>query len=77
MTGRTHQIRVHAAHAGCPVLGDRWYGGAEEVFTNDGRSLKVGNLALHACRWAVDADDWPGHVDLTCEPDEPFPLLGE
>ena len=27
-TGRTHQLRVHLAHAGCPVLGDRAYGKA-------------------------------------------------
>lgn len=25
-TGRTHQIRVHCAHAGCSVVGDRLYG---------------------------------------------------
>ncbi|MFI4998616.1 MAG: RluA family pseudouridine synthase [Reyranellales bacterium] len=28
-TGRTHQIRVHCAHAGCPVIGDRLYGKVE------------------------------------------------
>lgn len=27
LTGRTHQIRVHAADSGCPVLGDVLYGG--------------------------------------------------
>src|SRR4029077_7521832 len=27
LTGRTHQIRVHAAEAGFPILGDQLYGG--------------------------------------------------
>lgn len=27
LTGRTHQLRVHCSAAGCPILGDRKYGG--------------------------------------------------
>lgn len=29
-TGRTHQIRVHMAHIGCPLIGDKLYGGRED-----------------------------------------------
>ena len=25
-TGRTHQIRVHMEHIGCPIVGDKLYG---------------------------------------------------
>lgn len=28
-TGRMHQIRIHAAELGCPIVGDRTYGSAE------------------------------------------------
>jgi len=43
LTGRTHQIRVHLAHAGHPVLGDDKYG---DFPLN--RQLKVKRLMLHA-----------------------------
>ena len=29
-TGRTHQIRVHLSHIGCPILGDYLYGNRRE-----------------------------------------------
>ena len=31
ITGRTHQLRVHCAHIGCPILGDPQYGTAESL----------------------------------------------
>ncbi len=46
VTGRTHQIRVHAAHAGFPLLGDDKYGTREgEVLS---RKLGLSRLFLHA-----------------------------
>jgi 23S rRNA pseudouridine955/2504/2580 synthase len=50
LTGRTHQIRVHLAHAGHPVLGDAKYGD----FELNRRLEKAGvrRLFLHASRLA-------------------------
>ena len=38
-TGRTHQIRVHMAHIGHPVVGDDVYGVKKEKFRLDGQLL--------------------------------------
>jgi RluA family pseudouridine synthase len=47
-TGRTHQIRVHAAHAGVPLLGDGDYGGQRRVVSSDGSVQALSRIALHA-----------------------------
>jgi 23S rRNA-/tRNA-specific pseudouridylate synthase len=31
LTGRTHQVRLHASEKGCPILGDIMYGGTESI----------------------------------------------
>lgn len=54
-TGRTHQLRVHAAHAGVPLLGDRHYGGEPRVTLGDGRVLAVRRTMLHCRRVTVPA----------------------
>ena len=46
LTGRTHQIRVHAQHAGHPVAGDEKYG--DEVFNEGMRTLGLTRMFLHA-----------------------------
>lgn len=45
-TGRTHQIRVHTAHAGHPILGDERYGDAEQNLRFAEAGLR--RLFLHA-----------------------------
>ena len=45
-TGRTHQIRVHAAHIGHPVAGDEKYG--DEAFNKAMREHGLKRLFLHA-----------------------------
>lgn len=46
ITGRTHQIRVHATYAGSPIVGDPKYGDAE--FNRLMKSKGLSRLFLHA-----------------------------
>ena len=53
-TGRTHQIRVHAQHAGHPVAGDPKYGDRE--FNEEMRDMGLDRMFLHAQSISLD---WP------------------
>ncbi len=47
LTGRTHQLRVHCAAIGTPILGDGKYGGKEAFLPGDGAARR---MHLHARR---------------------------
>ena len=45
-TGRTHQIRVHMAHIGHPILGDTVYGHKKAELGQDSQCLHAGTLCF-------------------------------
>ncbi len=77
-TGRTHQIRVHMAHMGHPLVGDPVYGSAEHS-----RWLaQPGPLAglaprqmLHAFRLALRHPETGEVIDLRADPPQDFLAL--
>ena len=47
VTGRTHQLRVHCAYMGFPILGDPQYGTEESCRFSDGLGLSYQMLCAH------------------------------
>jgi len=70
LTGRTHQLRVHMAAIGHPIVGDGKYGG-QDAFLTGSISRK---MHLHARRLVIDSPDAGegGTLDVTAELPEHF-----
>ncbi len=62
-TGRTHQIRVHLASIGYPIIADALYGSGEQL-------LGLGRLALHALR--IELTVHGEHLVFEAPPPEDF-----
>jgi 23S rRNA pseudouridine955/2504/2580 synthase len=62
LTGRTHQIRVHAQHAGHPVAGDEKYG--DETFNEEMRTLGLSRMFLHASSVGFEWPDGGGQFSV-------------
>jgi 23S rRNA pseudouridine955/2504/2580 synthase len=63
MTGRTHQIRVHAAHLGTPIIGDEKYG--DDEINRRYRQLGLKRLFLHAWKLAFEWGEEGERLKLT------------
>jgi 23S rRNA pseudouridine955/2504/2580 synthase len=68
LTGRTHQIRVHAAYLGTPLAGDPKYGDFEA--NRQLKTLGLGRIFLHAWRLALQAD----HMREPLRVEAPLPV---
>jgi 23S rRNA pseudouridine955/2504/2580 synthase len=70
-TGRTHQIRVHAQHAGHPVAGDAKYG--DEEFNSELKAFGLNRMFLHAHSVSFE---WPSGGEFSVNTPLPPELAG-
>ncbi|MDR3276926.1 MAG: RluA family pseudouridine synthase [Treponema sp.] len=61
-TGRTHQIRVHLRHLGCPILGDPLYGREDPRFLHAGLMLHAAALCVRLPGEVPPGEVPPGEV---------------
>jgi 23S rRNA pseudouridine1911/1915/1917 synthase len=66
LTGRTHQIRVHLAYIGFPIVGDNVYGRARQ-------RTALGRHFLHAAKITFRRPS--DHQEITCEAELPPELV--
>jgi 23S rRNA pseudouridine1911/1915/1917 synthase len=71
-TGRTHQVRIHFAALGCPLLGDAVYGKPPRDPALKEIARALGRQALHARRLGFEHPATKEWVDFESEPPADF-----